>query len=164
MKTVSSKQQPWAVQRKEKKLKWFQEWDSWAEWRAEVFGDFPYEHLFKENLSFPQTEIFYEEISFLFFFYFDGSRTTASLILNFLLLLFPNTLWTLKTWGGKQAGIISKIYFGCLKLLFVEGTRKITIQRKFHFVVSFPPNNFPSLFGKGTIWRSECFICCWSQK
>lgn len=78
MKTVFSKQQPWAVQRKEKKLKWFQEWDSWAEWRAEVFGDFPHEHLFKENLNFPQTEIFCEEISFLFFFYFDGSRTTAS--------------------------------------------------------------------------------------
>lgn len=125
---------------------------------------FPMNIYLKKISIFPKLKFFVRKFLSCFSSTLMAPGLQHPLILNFLLLLFPNTLWTLKTWGGKQAGTISKIYFGCLKLLFVGGTRKITIQRKFHFVVSFPPNNFPSLFGKGTIWRSECFICCWSQK
>lgn len=73
------------------------------------------------------------------------------LILNFLLFFFPNILWALKTWGGKQAETISKIskiHFDWLKLLFVGGTGKIIIIKKFHFVVSLLPTTFPPYLGR----------------
>lgn len=52
--------------------------------------------------------------------------------------------------------------FGLFKVTFCWRKREIEKKKKKgHFVV---PPHFSSLFGKGTVSRSECFVCCWSQK